>query len=84
MQFLSIADQINSIQCDLQDSVKMLANYIIITRLQAKMYADLIGATKSVCSHSLFPVLLPPINLQKLIEKYIAFLKEQFINGRQT
>ena len=32
-QFLSIAEQINSIQCDLQNSVKTLANYIVISRL---------------------------------------------------
>ena len=43
-QFLSIADKINSIPYDLQDLLKTLANYIVITGLQAKMYVDLIGA----------------------------------------
>ena len=81
-QFLSIAEQINSIQCDLQDSVKTLANYIVISRLQAKMYADLIGASESVFSHSLSPVLLPPINLRGLIEKNRVFLEERFIKGK--
>ena len=71
-QVLSIADQINSIQCDLQNSVKTLANYIVISRLQAKLFADLIGAIKSVFSHSLSPVLHTPINLRGLIEKNMA------------
>ena len=74
-QFLSIEEQINLIQCDLQDSVKTLANYIVISRLQAKMYADLIGAIELVFSHSLSPVLLPPINLRGLIEKNMAFFR---------
>ena len=47
-QFWSIGEQINSIQCDFQDSIKTFANYIVISRLQAKMYADLIGAIESV------------------------------------
>ena len=39
-QFLSIADKINSIQCDLHNLVKLLSYYIVIKYLQAKMYAD--------------------------------------------
>ena len=49
-----------------------MANYIVISRLQAKMYADLIGAIESVFSHSLSPVLLPTINLRGLIETNMA------------
>ena len=52
-----------------------MANYIVISRLQAKMYADLIGAIESVFSHSLFPVVLPPINLRGLIEKNMEFFR---------
>ena len=72
-QFVSISEQISSILCDLEDSVKTLANYIVISRLQSKMYADLIGAIESVFSHSLSPGLLPPINLRGLIEKIYDF-----------
>ena len=39
------------------------------------MYADLIGAIESVFSHSLSPVLLPPINLRGLIEKNRVFFR---------
>ena len=49
-QFLRIANKINSIQCDLQDSVKTFINYLEITGLQAKMFANLIGAIECLFS----------------------------------
>ena len=62
--FLSYADKINSIQCDFQDSVKPLTKYIVITRLQEKMYAELIGA---MSDSYLTPC--PPFYCQPLIFK---------------
>ena len=81
-EFRKVANELAAVKCEPFDQSMTLANYIIINRLQQKMYTDLAGAVESVFSSKLSPILLPPDNLYGLLYANSNFFIHYCILGR--